>query len=145
MRVPVSEASDLNFLLYEPRSWIEMPLLWPTKTWMFQYGRERKEETTFDHDGTAVLIDHEGTTSVVEVRLGLKTPGRLAGAGSRGYESEACYNRALMLAAPTTPTITAAVHRYNFWTWITYNTLVMGRACSLRVPVSEANDLNYLL
>jgi hypothetical protein len=26
-----------------------------------------------------------------------------------------------------------------------HNILVMGRACSLRVPVSEANDLNYLL
>jgi hypothetical protein len=26
-----------------------------------------------------------------------------------------------------------------------HNTLVMGRACFLRVPVSEANDLNYLL
>jgi hypothetical protein len=25
------------------------------------------------------------------------------------------------------------------------NTLVMGRACFLRVPVSEANDLNFLL
>jgi len=27
----------------------------------------------------------------------------------------------------------------------TGNILVMGRACFLRVPVSEANDLNYLL
>jgi hypothetical protein len=26
-----------------------------------------------------------------------------------------------------------------------HNILVMGRACFLRVPVSEANDLNYLL
>jgi hypothetical protein len=26
-----------------------------------------------------------------------------------------------------------------------HNTLVMGRACFLRVPVSEANDLNFLL
>jgi hypothetical protein len=26
-----------------------------------------------------------------------------------------------------------------------YNILVMGRACFLRVPVSEANDLNFLL
>ena len=54
------------------------------------HGRELKEETTFDHDGTAVLIDHEGTTSVVVVRLGLETPGWLAGAGSRGYGPEAC-------------------------------------------------------
>ena len=29
--------------------------------------------------------------------------------------------------------------------WRLSNTLVMGRACSLRVPVSEANDLNFLL
>ena len=82
MRVPVSEASDLNFLLYEPRSWIETPRLWPTGTWLLLHGRELKEETTFDHDGTAVLIDREGTTSVVAVHLGLETPGRLAGAGS---------------------------------------------------------------
>ena len=27
----------------------------------------------------------------------------------------------------------------------TYNILVMGRAAFMRVPVSEANDLNYLL
>jgi hypothetical protein len=26
-----------------------------------------------------------------------------------------------------------------------HNILVMGRACFLRVPVSEANDLNFLL
>ena len=50
-----------------------------------------------------------------------------------------------MLAAQMMPTIATAVHRYNFWAWITYNILVMGRACFLRVPVSEANDLNYLL
>jgi hypothetical protein len=111
MRVPVSEANDLNFLLYEPRGWIETPLLWPTETWLLLHGRELKEETTFDHYGTAVLIDHEGTTSVVAVHLGLKTPGRLAGAGSRGYGPESNYNRALMLAAQMTPTIAAAVHR----------------------------------
>ena len=110
MRVPVSEANDLNFLLYEPRRWIEMPLLWPTGTWLFLHGRELKEETTFNLDDATVLIGHEGTTSVVPVHLGLKTPGRSGGAGSRGYGPEACYNRALMLAAQMPPAIAAAVH-----------------------------------
>ena len=44
-------------------------------------------------------IDHEETTSVAVVHLGLETPGWLAGAGSRGYGPETSYNRALMLAA----------------------------------------------
>ena len=101
MRVPVSEANDLNFLLYEPRRCIETPLLWPTETWLFLHDRELKEETTFDHGGTAAPIEHEGTTSVVPVHLGLKTPGRSAGAGSRGYGPEAGYNRALILAELT--------------------------------------------
>ena len=90
----------LKLLLYEPRSWIETPLLWPTEIWLLLQRREQKEETTFDHDDTAVLSGHEETTSVAAVYLGLKTPGRLAGAGSRGYGPEAGYNRALMLAAP---------------------------------------------
>jgi hypothetical protein len=36
---------------------------------------------------------------------------------------------------------------YLFPQWLgkPHNILLMGRACSLRVPVSEANDLNYLL
>ena len=108
MRVPVSEANDLNFLLYEPRSWIEMPLLWPTGAGLLPHGRGLKEETTFGLDDITVLIEHEGTTSVVAVH---ETPGRLAGAGSRGYGPEAGYNRALMLTAQMMPAITAAVHR----------------------------------
>ena len=63
-------------------------------------GRERKEETTFGPDVAAVPIGHEETTSAVAVHLGLETPGWLAGAGSRGYGPEACYLRALILAAP---------------------------------------------
>ena len=90
----------LKLLLYEPLSWIETPLLWPTEIWLLLQRREQKEETTFDHDDTAVLSGHEETTSVAAVYLGLKTPGRLAGAGSRGYGPGLCYNRALMLAAP---------------------------------------------
>jgi hypothetical protein len=77
---------------------------------LFLHGRELKEETTFNLDDATVLIGHEGTTSVVAVHLGLETPGRLAGAGSRGYGPEARYNRALMLAAQKPPTIVAAVH-----------------------------------
>ena len=69
-----------------------------------------KKETTFGFDVTALPIGLGETTSVVAVHLGLKTPGRLAGAGSRGYGPEACYNRALMLAAQMTPTIAAAIH-----------------------------------
>ena len=91
----------LKLLLYDAQSWIETPLLWPTEIWLLLQRREQKEETTFDLDAVAVLIGHEETTSVVAVHLGLKTPGRLAGAGSRGYGPETCYNRALMLAVPT--------------------------------------------
>ena len=104
----------LKLLLYEPLCRIETPLLWPTEIWLFVQGRERKEETTFGPDVAVVPIGYEETTSAVAVHLGLKTPGRLAGAGSRGYGPETCYHRALMLAAPETPTIAAAVHRYNF-------------------------------
>ena len=70
-----------------------------------------KEETTFGPDDSVALIGHEETTTVVPVQLGLETPGRLAGAGSRGYGPEVCYNRALILAAQMKPTIAAAVHR----------------------------------
>ena len=104
----------LKLLLYEPRSWIETPLLWPTEIWLLLQHREQKEETTFDLDAAAVPIEHEETTPVVPVHLERETPGRLAGAGSRGYGPETSYNRALMLAAQMMPTIAAAVHRYNF-------------------------------
>ena len=78
---------------------------------MLLQGRKLNEETTIGLYVTAVLVGHEGRTSVVAVHLGIKTPGRLAGAGSRGYGPETCYNRALMLAGQLTPTIAAAVHR----------------------------------
>ncbi len=99
-----------KLLLYDAQCCIETPLLWPAGTWLFLHGRELKEETTFNLDDATVLIGHEETTSVVAVHLGLETPGRLAGAGSRGYGPETCYNRALMLAAQMTQTIAAAVH-----------------------------------
>ncbi len=104
----------LKLLLYEPRCRIETPLLWLTEIWLFPQGRKLKEETTFGPDDVAVPIGHEETTPVVAVHLELKTPGRSAGAGSRGYGPDTCYHRALMLAAPMKPTIAAAVHRYNF-------------------------------
>ena len=104
----------LKLLLYDAQSWIETPLLWPTEIWLLLQRREQKEETTFDLDAAAVPIGHEETAPVASVLLGLKTPGRLAGAGSRGYGPETCYNRALMLAAQMMPIIAAAVHRYNF-------------------------------
>ena len=100
----------LKLLLYDAQRCIETPLLWPTGTWLLLPGRELKEETTVGLDDVAVLIRHEGTTPVVPVHLERETPGRLAGAGSRGYGPEAGYNRALMLAAQMTPTIAAAVH-----------------------------------
>ena len=90
----------LKLLLYEPLSWIETPLLWPTEIWLLLQRREQKEETTFGLDVVAVPIGHEETTSFVPVHLGLETPGRLAGAGSRGYGPETCYSRALMLTVP---------------------------------------------
>ena len=100
----------LKLLLYDAQCWIETPLLWPTEIWLSVQGRELKEETTFGPDDIALPIGHEGTTSVVSVHLGIKTPVRLAGAGSRGYGPETCYNRALMLAGQMKPTIAAAVH-----------------------------------
>ena len=104
----------LKLLLYDARSCIETLLLWPTEIWLFVHGRELKEETTVGLDVIAMPIGHEETTPVVAVHLELETPGWLAGAGSRGYGPETCYNRALMLAAQMMPTIAAAVHRYNF-------------------------------
>ena len=101
----------LKLLLYDALSWIETPLLWPTGTGLLPHGRELKEETTFGPDDIAVPMGHEETTSVVAVHLGLETPSRVAGAGSRGYGPEVCYNRALILAAQMKPTIAAAVHR----------------------------------
>lgn len=100
----------LKLLLYEPRSWIETPLLWPTEIWLLLQRREQKEETTFDLDVAAVPIEHEETTPVVAVHLELKTTGRSAGARSLGYGPDTCYNRALMPAGQLTLTIAAAVH-----------------------------------
>ncbi len=91
----------LKLLLYEPQCRIETPLLWPTRTWFVLQGREPKEETTINPDVIVVLIGHGETTSFVPVHLGLETPGRLAGVGSRGYGPDTCYSRALILAAPT--------------------------------------------
>ena len=104
----------LKLLLYDPRCRIETPLLWPTEIWLLLHGREQKEETTVGPDVAAVPIGHEETTTVASVHLGLKTPGRSAGARSRGYGPDTCYNRALILAAPMKPTVAAAVHCYNF-------------------------------
>ena len=104
----------LKLLLYDARSCIEIPFLWPTEIWLLLHGRKLKEETTIGPDVTAVPIEHEGTTSVVAIHLELETPGRSAGAGCRGYGPEICYSRALILAVPMKPTIAAAVHRYNF-------------------------------
>ncbi len=100
----------LKLLLYDAQSWIETPLLWPTEIGLLLHGRKLKEETPVDPDVAAVPIGHEERTSVVAVHLGLETPGRWGGAGSRGYGPETCYNRALMLAAQMPPTIAAAVH-----------------------------------
>ena len=104
----------LKLLLYDAQRWIETPLLWPTEIWLLLQRREQKEETTFGFDVTALPIGHGETTSVVPVHLGLETPGWLVGARSRGYGPEADYNRALILSTPMTPTMVAAVHRYNF-------------------------------
>jgi hypothetical protein len=43
------------------------------------------------------------------------------------------------------PDIATALATTTQWLGKPHNTLVMGRAAFMRVPVSEANDLNYLL
>ena len=67
MRVPVSEANDLNYLLYAARSWIKAPLLWPTVIAGYCSAENNKPEIT----------------TAVTVYLEIKPAGRLAGAGSR--------------------------------------------------------------
>ena len=135
----------LKLLLYDARSCIETPLLWPTGTWSLLHGREQKEETTFDHDDTAVLSGHEETTSVAAVHLGLKTPGRLAEAGSRGYGPGTCYNRALMPATPDEANYCWRCSRLEILNSDYIQHFSYGARGFMRVPVSEANDLNYLL
>ena len=92
-----------------------------------------------------MLIGHGGTTSVVPVYLGLKTPGRLAGAGSRGYGPEAGYNRALMLAAPDDANYGRRCSPLKLLNLDYTQHFSYGARGFMRVPVSEANDLNYWL
>ena len=54
----------LKLLLYDARSCIEIPFLWPTEIWLLLHGRKLKEETTVDLDDASALIGHEGTTSI---------------------------------------------------------------------------------
>ena len=91
----------LKLLLYDAQSWIETLLLWPTETWLLLQRREQKEETTFGFDVTALPIGHGETTTIAAVHLGLKTPGRSAGAGSRGDGPEA----ALLLKSGNYPAV----------------------------------------
>ena len=49
------------------------------------------------------------------------------------------------LQDPILPAIATALATTTQLLGKPHNILVMGRACFLRVPVSEANDLNYLL
>ena len=67
MRVPVSEANDLNYLLCAARSWIKAPLLWPTVIYVYSWDENNKPEIT----------------TAVTVPLGIKPAGRLAEAQSR--------------------------------------------------------------
>ncbi len=46
MRVPVSEANDLNYLLYAARSWIKAPLLWPTVIASYYWAENNTPEIT---------------------------------------------------------------------------------------------------
>ena len=135
----------LKLLLYDAQSRIETPLLWTTETWLFLYGRELKEETTIVLDAAAVLIGHEGKTTVVPVHHGLETPGRLAGAGSRGYGPETCYNRALILAEPNETRYYRRCSPLKLLSLDYIQHFSYGARGFMRVPVSEANDLNYLL
>ena len=92
-----------------------------------------------------MLIGLEGTTSVVAVHLELETPDRLAGAGSRGYGPEANYNRALMLAVPTDVNYCSRCSPLKLLNLNYIQHFSYGARGFMRVPVSEANDLNYLL
>ena len=67
MRVPVSEANDLNYLLCDARHWIKAPLLWPTVIAGYCRAENNKPEIT----------------TAVTVPLGIKPAGRLAEAQSR--------------------------------------------------------------
>ena len=135
----------LKLLLYDAQCGIETLLLWPTGTWLLLHGREQKEESTIGLDTVAVPIEHEETTSVAPVHLGLETPDWLAGAGSRGYGPETCYNRALMLAEPDDASYCRRCSRLEILNSDYIQHLSYGARGFMRVPVSEANDLNYLL
>ena len=69
MRVPVSEANDLNYLLCAARGWIKAPLLWPTVIADYCLDENNKPEIT----------------TAATVPLGIKPAGRLAGARSGRY------------------------------------------------------------
>ena len=79
------------------------------------------------------------------MHLGLETPGRLAGAGSRGYGPEAGYNRALILAELTDANYCRRCSRLEILTLDYIQHFSYGARGFMRVPVSEASDLNYLL
>ena len=51
MRVPVSEANDLNYLLYAAQGWIKAPLLWPTVIYVYSWAENNTPEIT-----TAVTV-----------------------------------------------------------------------------------------
>ncbi len=67
MRVPVSEANDLNYLLYAARCGIKAPLLWPTVIAGYCLAEDNTPEIT----------------TAAPVRSGVKPAGRLAEAQSR--------------------------------------------------------------
>ena len=115
------------------------------RTWLLLQGWELKEETTFDLDAAAVPIGHGETTTVASVHLGLKTPGRLAGARRWGYGPETCYNRALMLATPDDASYCRRCSPLKLLNLDYIQHFSYGARGFMRVPVSEANDLNYLL
>ena len=46
LRVPVSEANDLNYLLCAARSWIKAPLLWPTVIASYYWAENNTPEIT---------------------------------------------------------------------------------------------------
>ncbi|MFC3912520.1 hypothetical protein ACFOSS_03430 [Pseudaeromonas sharmana] len=128
MRVPVSEANDLNYLLCAARSWIKPPLLWPTVIAGYCSAENNTPEIT----------------TVVTVPLEFKLQ---AGWPERGAEDinqrplPPCSNTHRNMAAyyfrqrtPPNNQITDYIQHFSY-----------GARGFMRVPVSEASDLNYLL
>ncbi len=128
MRVPVSEASDLNYLLYAARCGIKAPLLWPTVIAGYCSAENNTPEIT--------------TAATIPLEFKLQTGWPERGADDiNGCPLPPCSNIHRNIAAhyfcqrtPPNNLITDYIQHFSY-----------GVRGFMRVPVSEANDLNYWL